>query len=185
MDEPFLYYTQTVYQPKFSVGQIAVDLSKSKEAQSSLSAVNLETCIKSFAIASALLTLILVAGLVQKDSFFKRLELITRNLFELNLSLSRSFGYLGFVIVFYNLYFMIFKGIISSNIKTNKVIVNASLIVDSLDDLSTTIGFFRRFLSLTSAFRPLRLKSRRRTWCAGCWTSRNWPSQRTRPRDRS
>lgn len=138
-DEPFLYYTPTVYQPKFSIGQIALDLSKSKEAQSSLSAVNLERSIKFFAIASLLLTLILLTKLAGKGFSLKGLELVTRNLFEFNFSLSRSFSWVGFVVVFYHIYFMIFKAIISSNIKTQKVIVNASLIVDSLEDLGKTL----------------------------------------------
>ena len=134
-DEPFLYYTQTVHQPKFSVGQIAVDLTKSKESQGSLSAINLESSINFLAIASLLLISILLAKLAGNRSFIKNLELVTRNLFELNFSLSRSFSYLGFLVVFYNLYLMIFKAILTNNIKTNTLIVNTSLIVDSLDDL--------------------------------------------------
>lgn len=132
-DEPFLSYSQTVHHSKLSVGQIAVDLSK--DAQSALSTMNLESSVKSLAIAALLLTLLLLAKLVQRGSFLNGLELVTRNLFEFNFSLSRSFSYLGFIVVFYNLYFLIFKTILASNIKTNKVIVNSSVIVDGLDDL--------------------------------------------------
>lgn len=132
-DEPFLSYSQTVYYSKFSVGQIAVDLTK--DAQSALSTMNLENSVKSLAIAALLLTLLLLAKLVRRGSFTSGVELVTRNLFEFNLSLSRSLSCVGAIVAFYNLYFLIFKAILASNIKTNTVILNTSVIVDSLDDL--------------------------------------------------
>ena len=138
LDEPFLSYSKTIYQPEFRVGQV-LDLSGSKEEQTSLSLMKLESSIKFLTIVFLLFTLILLAKLVKKGAYLKRLEFVTRNLFELNSSLSRSFSYLGFIVVGYSLYFNILKSILSSNINTDRVIVNTSLVVDSFDDLGALL----------------------------------------------
>ena len=44
----------------------------------------------------------------------------------------------SFVILFYLIYLMIFKSILSNNIKTSSVIVNVSELVDTGEDLLNT-----------------------------------------------
>jgi len=72
------------------------------------------------------------------SNFFKRAEIVAKNLFQIDFILTRNLNPISLIILFYMIYFMIFKSVLVNNIKSNSVVVDTSEIVDSKEDILKT-----------------------------------------------
>lgn len=109
----------------------------------SLRMFDIEVWLQLVPILAFLLTFSLLLTIVPVSNLLKRAQLIAHCLFDLDYTIARSTKAVSFIALFYMIYFMIYKSIISNNIKTNSLIVNSSELVEDEADLLTT----KRFLS--------------------------------------
>ena len=84
------------------------------------------------------------------SNFFKRAEIVAKNLFQIDFILTRNLNPISLIILFYMIYFMIFKSVLVNNIKSNSVVVDTSEIVNSKEDILKTKKqiFFKQMLFL-------------------------------------
>ena len=113
------------------------DLGKNEDLDS-LSIFNIESVLIWLGVLAFVLALILMLVLVKVRPLSQRVYLVTGSLFEINNRLTRSFSILALILAFYNIYFMLFKFLVQTNIKSSIVVLNTSSIVDNAPDLLKT-----------------------------------------------
>lgn len=145
VQESFLSSTKTVSSNKISFGQVKFNIEKENNLNF-LSIFEIDKSLILLAIFSFIMTLIILLKMIKasntpqssKMTFESKFYLIIRNLFETDNSLIRYLNTVAMIVLFYNLYFMIFKFIITLNIKSSTVILNTSSIIDNHNDLLNT-----------------------------------------------
>lgn len=121
----------------------------SDQKGASLRMFNIEVWLQLLPILAFLLTFFLLMTVVPVSNLLKRTKLIGQCLFEIDFTITRSMNAISFIALFYLIYFMIFKSIISNNIKTNSLMVNTSELIDDKEDLLRTkrlVQFNGRFV---------------------------------------
>lgn len=108
------------------------------DSSSSLKMFKIEIWLILFTVLAFLFTFTFLFGIIRLSNHIRKSELIINSLFEISFPLSRSLSAISLIILFYNVYFMIYKSILTNNIKTNTVIVNTSELIDSREDLLNT-----------------------------------------------
>ena len=86
-------------------------------------------------------TFFLLLTIVPVRSRIKRARLISYCLLDWDYAIARSTKAVSLITLFYCIYFMTYKSIISNNIKTNSLIVNSGDLIDSHEDLLATKRF--------------------------------------------
>ena len=104
----------------------------------SLNMFNIEFEMQLFAVLAFLFTFILLLQILPILKLFKKVKLILNSLFDLEHKLTKSMNATSLIVLFYLIYFMIFKSILMTNIKTNSIIVDLSTIVDTPQELLNT-----------------------------------------------
>src|SRR5438552_3670005 len=132
LDENFLSQSKVVYMYKISYGQIKNSLEEEKGFDF-MSIFVLDSSLIFLSILELILVLMILIKLIRLKPFSSKLYLILRNLFETNFELTKTFNAIALIIIFYNIYFMIFKLILTLNIKSSMVILNTTAIVDNND----------------------------------------------------
>ena len=130
----FLQISNAIYQDSFQPG-LMVKKKISENKVISLNMFNVEIWLKLCPLLVFLFAFILLLKLVLIKSLVKKIKLILNSLFSIDFKLTESMNAVSFVILFYLIYLMIFKSILSNSIKTNSVIVNVSKLVDTGEDL--------------------------------------------------
>ena len=103
-----------------------------------LSIFDIEVQLTGLAMFSFIFTLFFLTSQVKLKPFSERLFFIIRNLLDTDHRLAKRLSAIAFIVIFYNLYFVIFKYLITLNIKSSLVVLNTSSIVDNTDDLLKT-----------------------------------------------
>lgn len=88
----------------------------------SLNMLNIEFWSQLFATLALLFTGLLLFKMVKVSNIRRRIELIANCLCEIDFRLSRARSAVSFIALSYLIYFMIFKSILSNNIKSNSVV---------------------------------------------------------------
>ena len=101
---------------------------------------NTEFELKLFAAIAFLFTFILLIQTLSASNLLTKVKLICNSLFEIDYNLTRSMNATSnklssLIVLFYLIYFMFFKSILLTNISTNRVIVDSSMLVDTREDL--------------------------------------------------
>ena len=98
----------------------------------------LQIWLKLAPVLAFLLTFLLLFRLLKMRSKVQKTNLIVSCLFEVDFKLSQSPNAVSLIVLFYLIYFMLFKSIVSNNIKSNSVLVNTSDLIESKADLLRT-----------------------------------------------
>lgn len=122
---------------RISYGQVKFNLGKNEDLDF-LSIFNIESLLIWLSVLAFVLALILMLTLVKVRSRWQRLWLVTGSLFETDYRLTRKVGLVSLILVFYNIYFYLFKGLTQTNMKSSIIVLNTSSIVDNSQDLLNT-----------------------------------------------
>ena len=114
------------------------DLGKNEDLTDFLSIFNIESILIRLSILSFVAALVLMLVLVKVRPFCQRVYLIIGSLFQTDQRLIRKFGIFALILVFYNFYFMLFKFLVQTNMKSSIVVLNTSSIIDNAQDLLKT-----------------------------------------------
>lgn len=134
LNEDFISFSPPVFQERFLIGQVGFDLESIQKSQDLLSICDLETLINLFTFLTFIVTFFICLKYINLKPFKEKILFIFRTLFGLE-SINLRFGTIALVILFYNIYFMILKSIITNNIKTTKIILNTSEILEQKEDV--------------------------------------------------
>lgn len=92
-----------------------------KDTADCLKMFDIELFLILFAILAFLITFIITYVILPKSNFIKKTGLISRHLLELDFSLTQTMNPISIFLLFYSIYFFVFKNILSNNIKSNQV----------------------------------------------------------------
>lgn len=109
-------------------------MNKFKRNQNFLSVFDVEKSILFFAILAFIFTFLILMKFLRSRPSKEKLIFILEILFDLR-STSLYFGPIVLIILFYNTYFMIYKSILTNNIKTSKIILNTSEVIQHREDV--------------------------------------------------
>ena len=104
----------------------------------SLRMFDIEIWLQLAPILAFLCTFSLLLAMVPVSNLPKKAKLIAGCLLDLDYTIASSMNAVSFITLFYMIYFMIFKSIVSNNIKTNSLIVNTSELADGQNDILLT-----------------------------------------------
>ena len=135
--ENFLSYSITIMHNTISYGQIKFDLDKRHDLNF-LSIFDFERYLIYLSILSFILIFLLLFKLINLKQLTDKTCLILTNLFETDFKLTKKLNVIALLVIFYNLYFMIFKILVTLDMKSNIVVLNTSSIIDNNDDLLKT-----------------------------------------------
>ena len=113
-------------------------MGKNEDLTDFLSIFNIESILIRLSILSFVAALVLMLVLVKVRPFCQRVYLIIGSLFQTDQRLIRKFGIFALILVFYNFYFMLFKFLVQTNMKSSIVVLNTSSIIDNAQDLLKT-----------------------------------------------
>lgn len=122
---------------RISFGQAKFDLGKNEDLNI-LSIFNIESLLIWLGVLAFVLAIVLMLVLVKVRPFYQRAYLVTGSLFETDHRLTKRFTILALILLFYHIYFMLFKFLVQTNMKSSIVILNTSSIVDNAQDLLQT-----------------------------------------------
>lgn len=108
---------------------------KSKETVDLLTVLNLEKNIKMFAVILSLMFLIILILIAHLSSSKFMIIKLLDNFMQFKLDYTYPVSLIGLSLIFYHLFSMIFKIIISNQINTSKIVVDTSYIINSMDRL--------------------------------------------------
>lgn len=99
---------------------------------------DIESILIWLSVLAFMVALILMLVLVKKRPFCMRVYLVIGSLLETDHRLTRRFSVLALLVLFYNIYFMLFKFLVQTDMRTEIVVLNTSSIVDNAQDLLET-----------------------------------------------
>lgn len=138
LTEDFVSYSSTVFGERFITGQIGFEMKNLKKSQNFLSIFDIEGFINLFAFLAFLFAfLVLMWSLVNLKPLKKRLVIVLEMLFDLR-PINLQFGPIAVLALFYSIYFLVLKSAYTNNIKTSKIILNTSEIIEQADDVIKT-----------------------------------------------
>lgn len=138
LTEDFVSFSTTVFQERFITGQVGFEMENLKKSQNFLSIFDIEGFINLFAFLAFLFAfLILMRSLISLKPLKERLVFVLEMLFDLR-SVDLQLGPIAVVALAYNLYFLILKSCYTNNIKTSKIILNTSEIIEQAEDILKT-----------------------------------------------
>ena len=137
LTEDFTSFSSTVFQERFITGQVGFAVENLRKTQDFLSIFEIEGYIKLFAILAFLFAFLLLMRFIDWRPLKERLVFVLELLFDLR-SIDRYLGPIALIVLFYSIYFMIFKSVITNNVKTSKIILNTSEIVEQIGDVLKT-----------------------------------------------
>ena len=126
--------------PRFYTGQLLNK--KIANGAGSLKVFDIEVWLLFISMLAFLFTFIVLFKLIPDRNLVKKSEMIANSLLEISYQLSRTSNLISLIIIFYSIYFRIYKSILTNNIKTNSVIVDTSDIIHSKEDLLNTKRYF-------------------------------------------
>ena len=135
--ENFLSYSTTIMYNTVSYGQIKFDLDKRRDLNF-LSLFDIERYLIYLSILSFIFIFLLLFKFINLKQLADKTCLILTNLFATNFKLTKKLNVVAFLVIFYNLYFMLFKILVTLDMKSNILVLNTSSIVDNSNDLLRT-----------------------------------------------
>ena len=133
----FLWPSQAIYSDKHVISHIIKD-SKSKEIDI-VSLLSYLGALRTGLIVSAIVFVWILIWLYDYITPGQSLRLKTKkiflNFFKLKLTLKQPATKIGLMLIFYQIFWMLFKLLIASSIKTTKVVVDQSALISSVDQL--------------------------------------------------
>lgn len=104
----------------------------------SLSMFEIESSLKFFSIFSIFLISILIFNILPSFNSTKKMILIVKNLIGIQHNLTKRLNIVSLILIFYMLYWMVFKSILSNNINSKKIVVDTSDIVQEREEILGT-----------------------------------------------
>lgn len=105
----------------------------------SLKMFKIEIWCRILPVVALLATFLLLLKTVKASgSLYERSRLIAYCLFQIDFKLSKQLNAISFIALFYLIYLMIFKSILSNNIKSNSIVMDTSEIVHTKQELLNT-----------------------------------------------
>lgn len=135
LNEDFLGASHPVSEEHFLTFQL-LDDENTFNRVTSLRIFNLQIWLLLFSILEFLFIFILIFKSLPR--FKRKTEHILRFLVESKFYFSKKFNRLSFLLFFYMVYVLFYKNMIINNIKSTKVLVNTSILVDTKDDFLQT-----------------------------------------------
>ena len=111
-----------VTNPVFSFQLTQTIKPKVADSGSSLNMLLIEIWLQLFSTLTLLFTGLLLFKMVKVFNIRRRIELIVNCLWAVDFRASRARSAVSFIVLFYLVYMMIFKSILSNNIKSNTVV---------------------------------------------------------------